>query len=226
MIDLTFNCPKKITDLNANGNHFSCETCQHQVFDFRNSNQHEIAEQLKNNNGKTCGIVYPEQVNKNQNKLINITFLRAFYIVFFLGMAISTAYGQESEQPPTTIQSNLEKPRVIKGTVVDSTGKPITFAKVIVQINNDTLKMVADFDGQFICNTLSEDHAKFEIMARYIGFSSTKILDYPIGDQPEIEVEIKLKATTPHLVGLLIISPSKLNKDPYELSKTTIQIDN
>ena len=84
MINMSFNCPKKIEEFNKTGNHFHCSTCDKRIHDFRGESDRDIAKIINENSGSTCGIIHPSQLANGYQHHLSKAFLRAF--LFYLSI--------------------------------------------------------------------------------------------------------------------------------------------
>lgn len=160
-----------------------CASCKKEVIDFTQKTPYEIANHFANQNGKTCGRFYLNQLNETYThyevqKQNNLKYAAGLA----LGLLVSkSSFSQEDIKPKNEVitTANQIKPvdttthtRIISGIVKDVNGEPLI--GVNVSGKGTTIGAVTDIDGKYI---LEIPKTVTTLMFTYVGY---KNLEKPI----------------------------------------------
>jgi hypothetical protein len=222
MMELQFNCPTNLEQMPKVNGKVYCVDCEKTLIDFRNKSPEEIKQTLQKN---TCGIYRPSQIENVQQSKIISRFRLAFAAIFIFGFSSQQLFAQDS----TTVQ---QKPNItvsafqyqLHGTVTDSEGEPVLFARVTLKIDSTVFNTATDFDGKYTitipANIAANKHG--EVLVKYIGYQSSKTIHIPFSTKQVVQVNVALATRDLDIVGVVVRTPFRINRAPYDMGKTVI----
>lgn len=174
-----------------------CQSCQKTVVDFTNMSDAAILNYFKNANGRVCGRLNKNQLEKTYpvpSTNAGTKWLKAGFLASGL-LAASVSQGQEHtllgkiaiEQPLETKQEekketipesseNTFESITIKGKVVDEENEPLIGVTILIADTN--MGTVTDIDGTYILNIPSDilHHPSWELRISYLGYATENII--------------------------------------------------
>lgn len=188
-ISIPSPCHQAWEEMGQKENGRYCQACQKTVVDFRNKTKNEITRHLLDNPG-TCGNFHSFQLNETYTKPVNKNFFHIKWL-YFIGLVCGELFAgnvkaqekhtQATETSATETATKGEK-RLLKGKIVDETGKAVE--SVYVQTKESNMWCKTGADGTFSIRV--GDNEKLIISGQ--GFE-TQII--PIQSQKFIEVILK-----------------------------------
>ena len=178
---LTLPCKYNIGDFGQRNGAHHCNACDHNLVDFRNATDEEIAAALKAAGSKTCGIFRNDQTVARtsvfQLGLQRRVGLSLLGILGFISPVVLTSCdsAQDTEQQQNAF-SKLRFPMQLKGTLTDKrTNKPISNAEISILQNDKTLLTgKTDDKGRFHIEVkegdLSDSH--FDLVLARLGYTN------------------------------------------------------
>jgi hypothetical protein len=158
-LTITRPCSKQWNEMNTDGEHRFCNTCEKKVHDFSNLNTTQVLEKLSPN-ATICA-----RVRKNQ--LVSVPHKNSFSrklwsrlsLIFGIGAILgssnstqaqikSTKHTEESQVQWKKVNTkNDANASILVGFVTDESGIPLPEAEI--QIKGTEIKTSADFNGNF-----------------------------------------------------------------------------
>lgn len=232
-IQLSFQCDESWDKMpNTNQGKF-CGKCSKNIYDLTDKSESEIHQLYKENNGKLCGKIRPQQLNNSiytQQRTKLAKFCLALFLVFGGNLFKSELHAQNNviDSTITLIESNNEY-YTINGIILEEgTNDPLPFANVHYEVNDKNIGTATDFDGKFTLKIIkgSVPNDSIDLIVSYIGYNKLKILGLDLRNSINNEIHLERKLHQDMTVGMIIIScPPIINKDPESHGTTIITGD-
>ncbi len=226
MVEIEFNCPERKGEMSQGENGFFCASCEKIIVDYSGMSNEEIADKLKANVGKQCGVFnYNQVINPERSRFLSL-FRLAIVIVFFLGIGGSELYAQEitdSQIPAIDLVGN-EDCYTIRGQVTGNDSLTVPFARVWVKIEEQVYISKTDLDGNYKIEISDYNGAPLNLYVKSVGYDTTMVsqIVFNMGT-PLAEVNVALwDEGIWSVIGIVTGTWYLLSKDPYEIGKTTI----
>lgn len=208
---------------------FFCGDCKKEIVDFTNKSDIEIAQVLANSKAEVCGILSRNQLKSPVRSELISRFQLAILFVFLFGFSADDVKAQDSIQTPAVVvNQTVEATKVqIEGIVftqIDSL--PAPFVKIRVVQGERTHFAVSNTDGHY-CIEFDKDDTEFVDVFFSFLFTDTLVVTKVPTKNGFIKLDAYLYEGESFNFGFIgIIYPtSLLSKDPYEISKTKIGLD-
>lgn len=211
-----------------------CHSCQKEVIDFTGKTSVEIAQIIGRATTSMCGRFTKKQLQQQYeyipDKLIYPGWFRRGLVGAGLTLLVAATQAQANTIPVKNTIENTQalypgisvseepvdtsKELIIEGVVLDESNEPLPFA-AIAFFGKDTIGVATDLDGKFkliIPNEKLINADKINISVKYVGFLSQDLtLSRAQAKTPQV---IHLKAIELGMVGLIIVKPTPLTKQP------------
>ena len=153
-IQLSFQCDESWDKMpNINQGKF-CGKCSKNIYDLTDKSESEIHQLYKENNGKLCGKIRPQQLSNSiyrEQRVKLATFCLALFLVFGGYLFKSELHAQNNaiDSNIIVLEDKIEY-ITIKGKILEEgTNEPIIFATVYYEKNDTKIGTATDFDGKF-----------------------------------------------------------------------------
>ena len=207
-----------------------CSLCNKSVIDFSLMTDNEILKHLKKENSDLCGRfsvtqlqrpIRETQLQPKKNWRYWLASISALLFLINRSEAQTKNAVNTHNNPSITPKDSMELTKgkilitptatdILKGTVVDSAGKPMEGASIRVKENG--VGVTADNKGNFHLN-IKHLPETFTIVVAYIGYETQRI---PINKATLKEVTIRMKEEINKMTGEVVIvrkkSPKSKNK--------------
>lgn len=220
-------CNEPWVAMNANDVGRYCVNCQKSVIDFTSLTDNEVLQIIKQTNGKLCGRLNTEQLNRvligtkqpsTNTKLHKI--LAGLLLLSSSENTIANKQHSETQIISKSIDENLivskdenlnnqlldSLKNIVQGRVIDANNKEtIPFANV--QIKNTDVVTTTDIDGNFkisIPDNLLTDKIVFKIV--YVGYDPMEFTVYK-KELPFTKGVFEMKQGENVTMGIIIASP-------------------